>query len=41
VRNPQNGEPIDIPSQVTVVFAPGQELREMLNDGPKITRKTA
>jgi nucleoid DNA-binding protein len=41
VRNPQNGEPIDIPSQVTVVFSPGQELRDMLNDGPKIVRRTA
>jgi DNA-binding protein HU-beta len=32
VRNPQNGDPIMIPSQVTVVFSPGQDLRGMLND---------
>jgi DNA-binding protein HU-beta len=34
-RNPQNGEPITIPAQTTVVFAPGQELRELLNASPK------
>ena len=31
VRNPQNGAPITIPPQATVVFAPGQELRQHLN----------
>jgi nucleoid DNA-binding protein len=36
VRNPQNGEPILIPTQVTVVFSPAQDLRELLNGGPKV-----
>jgi DNA-binding protein HU-beta len=36
VRNPQNGELLMIPSQVTVVYSPGQDLRELLNDAPKI-----
>src|SRR4029453_17143876 len=36
VRNPQNGEPILIPTQVTVVFSPAQALRELLNGGPKV-----
>jgi nucleoid DNA-binding protein len=31
VRNPQNGTPITIPSQATLVFAPGKELKELLN----------
>jgi DNA-binding protein HU-beta len=31
VRNPQNGLPIQIPEQVTVVFSPGLDLRELLN----------
>ena len=38
VRNPQNGEPIMIPSQVTVVFSPGQDLRDLLNAGPDRTK---
>ncbi len=35
VRNPQSGAPITIPSQATVVFAPGQELKELLNRAPQ------
>lgn len=31
VRNPQTGQPIPIPSQCTVVFAPGQDLRNLMN----------
>jgi DNA-binding protein HU-beta len=31
VRNPQNGDPITIPSKATIVFAPGQELKQHLN----------
>lgn len=31
VRNPQNGNPITIPSQTTIVFAPGQALKDLLN----------
>jgi DNA-binding protein HU-beta len=30
-RNPQNGQPITIPEQQTVTFAPGQELKGQLN----------
>jgi nucleoid DNA-binding protein len=41
VRNPQNGEPMVIPPQVTIVFSPGQDLRQLLNDGPKVGRGTA
>ena len=41
VRNPKTGEPIQIPPQVTVVFSPAQDLREMLNDRPKVGRQTA
>jgi integration host factor subunit beta len=37
-RNPRTGQPITIPSQTTVVFAPGQELRDLLNnDTRKVT----
>jgi DNA-binding protein HU-beta len=38
VRNPRNGEPLMIPQQVTVVFSPGQDLRELLNDTLKAAR---
>jgi nucleoid DNA-binding protein len=41
VRNPQNGEPMVIPQQVTIVFSPGQDLRQLLNDSPKTGRRTA
>jgi nucleoid DNA-binding protein len=37
VRNPQNGTPITIPTQVTVVFAPGQDLKDLLNQRPRLT----
>jgi DNA-binding protein HU-beta len=42
VRNPQTGEPIPIPSQCTVVFAPGRELRNLLNrDSARTTSSAA
>jgi nucleoid DNA-binding protein len=31
VRNPQTGDLIPIPSQCTVVFTPGQELKGLIN----------
>ena len=31
VRNPSTGQPIAIPAQCTVVFAPGQELKNLIN----------
>ncbi|SRR6266404_6859308 len=31
VKNPQTGAPITIPSQSTITFSPGQELRSLLN----------
>jgi nucleoid DNA-binding protein len=34
VRNPSTGQPIAIPSQCTVVFAPGQELKDLINRVP-------
>jgi nucleoid DNA-binding protein len=37
VRNPQNGTPITIPAQTTVVFAPGQDLKDLLNQHPRLT----
>ena len=30
-RNPQTGEPITIPAQTTLTFAPGQDLKSLLN----------
>jgi DNA-binding protein HU-beta len=30
-RNPQNGEPIEIPPSTTVTFSPGQDLKAFLN----------
>ena len=30
-----------IPQQVTIVFSPGQDLRQLLNDSPKVGRGTA
>ena len=35
VKNPQNGTPITIPAQSTIVFSPGQELRALLNRNGK------
>jgi nucleoid DNA-binding protein len=34
-RNPQTGEPIEIPEAVTLAFQPGQELRVKLNGAPR------
>jgi DNA-binding protein HU-beta len=31
VRNPQTGAPIAIPAQCTVVFTPGQDLKNLIN----------
>ena len=39
VRNPQNGAPINVPAQITVVFAPGQDLKDLLNQGPRLTSR--
>ncbi len=41
VRNPQNGAPITIPSQCTVVFAPGQELKRLLNRDARASLRTS
>lgn len=37
VRNPQNGAPIVVPSQATIVFAPGQDLKDLLNQRPRLS----
>ena len=34
VRNPQTASPSLIPAQATVVFRPGQDLKDLLNDRP-------
>lgn len=34
VRNPATGAPITIPAQHTVVFTPGQELKNLINRVP-------
>ena len=39
VRNPQNGAPITVPAQTTVVFAPGQDLKDLLNQRPRLTTR--
>jgi nucleoid DNA-binding protein len=39
VRNPSTGAPVVIPAQCTVVFAPGQELKSLINRVP--LRKTS
>lgn len=41
VRNPQTGAPIEIPSQCTVVFMPGQELKHLLNRTSAPSTKSA
>ena len=41
VRNPQNGLPIQIPEQVTVVFSPGLDLRELLNTEARAAQRRA
>lgn len=41
VRNPRNGEPIQIPEQVTVVFSPSIDLRGLLNADVKVTLRRA
>jgi nucleoid DNA-binding protein len=35
VRNPQNGNPINVPAQFTVTFSPGSELKSLLNRNPR------
>jgi nucleoid DNA-binding protein len=35
VRNPQNGNPINVPPQFTVTFSPGSELKSLLNRNPR------
>ena len=34
-RNPQTGEPLLIPAQLTLAFQPGQELKAALNREPR------
>jgi nucleoid DNA-binding protein len=34
VRNPQTGVPVTIPAQCTVVFTPGQDLKNLMNRVP-------
>ena len=34
VRNPRTGAPVMIPAQCTVVFTPGQELKDLINRIP-------
>ena len=41
VRNPQSGERMMIPQQVTIVFSPGQDLRQLMNDAAKVNRTSA
>ena len=41
VRNPSTGEPIAIPSQCTVVFTPGQELKNLINRVPSKNASSA
>jgi nucleoid DNA-binding protein len=41
VRNPATGEPIAIPAQCTVVFTPGQELKNLINRVPARTTSSA
>jgi nucleoid DNA-binding protein len=38
-RNPQTGAPITIPSQTTIVYSASQDLRGLLNTGPRVARK--
>jgi nucleoid DNA-binding protein len=37
VRNPQNGAPISLAAQSTIVFSPGQELKGLLNRDARAT----
>jgi nucleoid DNA-binding protein len=41
VRNPQTGAPIPIPAQCTIVFTPGQELKNLINRVPVRTTSSA
>ena len=41
VRNPSTGEPIAIPAQCTVVFTPGQELKNLINRVPSKNASSA
>jgi len=41
VRNPTTGAPITIPAQCTVVFAPSQGLKSMINRVPSKIAKSA
>ena len=39
--NPRNGQAIQIPEQVTVVFSPSLDLKELLNADVKVTQRRA
>ena len=41
VRNPSTGAPIAIPAQCTVVFTPGQELKNLINRVPSKNASSA
>jgi len=41
VRNPRNGNPIELPPQSTVVFSPGRELKGLLNRDARATSTRA
>jgi nucleoid DNA-binding protein len=40
-RDPRTGEVIQIPEQVTIVFSIASDLRELLNDDPKLAQRRA
>jgi DNA-binding protein HU-beta len=41
VRNPATGEPVEIPQQCTVVFMPGQTLKNLMNRNVPTGTKSA
>jgi nucleoid DNA-binding protein len=41
VRNPKTGAPVTIPAQSTVVFTPGQDLKNLMNRAPKSVSSAA
>jgi len=41
VRNPKTGVPVTIPAQSTVVFTPGQDLKNLMNRAAKAVSSAA
>jgi nucleoid DNA-binding protein len=40
VRNPRTGSAMTIPAQATITFAPGQDLKDLINQRPRVNGRS-